>query len=152
MRDTFPRSLEVTALEPYRLRVRWSTGETLDVDLAAKLKGVPALAHVLKPTVFAKAHAGEHGVCIEWEDSEFGADNVYAWSREQAGQPSHEMFNAWMLRNRLSLSTAAAALGLSRRMAVYYRTGARPLPRLVWLACLGWETQRPGRKDRAKAA
>ena len=53
---------------------------------------------LLKPAMFAEAHAGEHGVCIEWEDSEVGADNVYAWSREQAGQPSHEMFNAWMLR------------------------------------------------------
>lgn len=152
MKDTFPRAVDVTALEPYRLRIAWNTGETLDVDLAAKLRGVPALRHVLKPATFAKAHAGAHGVCIEWQDSELGADNVYAWSREQAGEPSHEVFHAWMLRNRLSLSTAAGALGLSRRMVAYYRTGARPLPRLVWLACLGWETQRSGHRRRTRAA
>jgi hypothetical protein len=28
-------------------------------------------------------------------------------------------------------------LGLSRRMVSYYRTAQRPIPKTVWLACLG---------------
>jgi hypothetical protein len=134
----FPRVLHVKALEPCRLRIRWNTGETLDVDLADKLKG-RALARLRQPDLFAKAHAACNGTCIEWEDSEFGADNVYAWTREQMGEASHEMFFAWMHRNNLTLDTAAQALGMSRRMIAYYRTGRKPIPQYVWLACIGWE-------------
>jgi len=141
MKAEFPRSLHVEALEPCRLRIRWDTGETLDVDLAEKLKG-PALGHLRKPELFVQAHAACGGACIEWEDSEFGADNVYAWTREQMGEASHEMFFGWMHRNGLTLDAAAQALGMSRRMIAYYRTGRKPIPQYVWLACIGWEALR----------
>ena len=137
-----PDLLEVTALEPYRLRTQWSTGETMEVDVGKKLQGIPALAKILAPEVFAKAHVAEWGGSIEWFDTELGADNVYAWAKEQADEPSHEMLDDWMLRNGLSLTTAADALGLSRRMVSYYRTAQKPIPKTVWLACLGWEWQR----------
>jgi hypothetical protein len=48
-----------------------------------------------------------------------------------------------MHRNGLSLSTAAEALGISRRMTSYYRTAQKAIPRAIWLACLGWEATRP---------
>ena len=35
----------------------------------------------------------------------------------------------------LSLNTAADALGLSRRTMAHYRTGSRPIPHVVALAC-----------------
>ena len=79
------------------------------------------------------------GGSVEWFDTDLGADNLYAWAKEQAGQTSHEQFDAWMRRNGLSLTTAAEALGLSRRMVSYYRTAQRPIPKTVWLACLGYE-------------
>ena len=44
-----------------------------------------------------------------------------------------------MARNDLTLDTAEVALGVSRRMLAYYRSGAKPVPRTVALACLGWE-------------
>lgn len=138
MKAEYPRALHVEALEPCRLRIRWDTGETLDVDVSGKLAG-PALDHLRAPALFALAHAGCGGTCIEWEDSEFGADNVYAWTREQMGEASHEMFFGWMYRNDLTLDAAAQALGMSRRMVAYYRTGRKPIPRHVWLACIGWE-------------
>ena len=53
----------------------------------------------------------------------------------------------WMFRNELSLTTAAEALGISRRMVSYYRTAHKAIPRSIWLACLGWEATRP--QDRA---
>src|SRR5207245_1128288 len=122
---------------PYRLKIRWSTGETLDVDLGAKLKSLPPLAHVLDPEMFRRARVGDHGTSIEWMDAEIGADNVYAWTREQMGEASHEMFFAWMVRNGLALDDAAEELGLSRRMVAYYRSGQRRIPKHIWLACQG---------------
>ena len=56
MSDFFhPRLEAVEALVPYRLRTTWSTGEVLDVDIEAVLRGIPALTHLLDPHVFGKA-------------------------------------------------------------------------------------------------
>lgn len=112
----FPKLTAVVALAPYRLRSTWSTGEVLEVDVETRLRKNAALAAILDPEVFARARIGEWGNSIEWIDEEFGADNVYAWAKEQAGEVSHEMFGEWMHHNGLSLSTAAEALGISRRM------------------------------------
>jgi len=84
-------------------------------------------------------------------DAELGADNVYAWAKEQAGEVSHQMFDTWMHRNGLSLNTAADALGISRRMVSYYRTAQKAIPRAIWLACLGWEATRPKPKTLPRA-
>ena len=48
-----------------------------------------------------------------------------------------------MTRNGLSLTTAAESLGVSRRMISYYKTATKPIPRAIWLACLGWEITKP---------
>ena len=143
----FPRLITVQALEPYQLRTTWSTGETLELDVGDILRRIPALAPILDPQVFARAHVAEGGGAVEWLDTEFGADNVYAWAKEQAGEVSHEMFGDWMRRNGLSLATAAEALGISRRMVSYYRTAHKAIPRAIWLACLGWEATRPQSKS-----
>jgi len=144
MSDFFhPKLKTVQPLAPYRLRTTWSTDEVLDVDVEPVLRSIPGLVKLLEPKVFAKAHLAEWGHGIEWFDAELGADNVYAWAKEQAGEVSHQMFDAWMHRNGLSLNTAAEALGLSRRMVSYYRTAHKSIPRTIWLACLGWEVTRP---------
>jgi hypothetical protein len=44
-----------------------------------------------------------------------------------------------MHRNKLTFDAAAEALGISRRMLAYYRNGEKPIPKHIWLACLGWE-------------
>lgn len=139
----FPKLQAVEALEPYCLRTHWSTGEVLEVDVGAILRKHAALKPLLDPKVFARVHIGEWGSSIEWFDEEFGADNVYAWAKEQAAEVSHEMFDSWMTRNGLSLSSAAEALGISRRMVSYYRTAHKAIPRVIWLACLGWEATLP---------
>jgi hypothetical protein len=144
MSDFFhPKLQAVEVLVPYRLRTTWSTGEELEVDVESVLRSIPALGNLLDPRVFRKAHLADWGHGIEWFDAELGADNVYAWGKEQAGEVSHQMFDVWMHRNELSLSTAADALGISRRMVSYYRTAHKPIPRSIWLACLGWEATKP---------
>jgi Protein of unknown function (DUF2442) len=139
----YPKIQTVHALEPYRLRTTWSTGEALEVDVSKLMCG-KAFVEIRKPEVFCTVHTD--GSSIEWFDTELGPDNVYAWAKEQAGEVSHEMFGAWMLRNALSLSGAAQALGISRRMVSYYRTAAKAIPRAMWLACLGWEITLPNEK------
>jgi hypothetical protein len=116
----------------------------LEVDVEAVLGRSATLARIRKPALFARARLSDWGQAVEWFDAELGADNVYAWAKEQAGEVSHQMFDGWMHRNGLSLSTAAQALGISRRMVIYYRTAHKPIPRAMWLACLGWEATRPG--------
>lgn len=146
-----PKLLLVEPSTPYRLHTQWSTGETLEVDVAPVLRSTPALERLLVPKVFAKAHLAEWGHGVEWFDAELGADNVYAWAKEQAGEVSHQMFNGWMHRNALSINTAAEALGISRRMVIYYRTAHKSIPRAIWLACLGWEATRPPPKTLPRA-
>lgn len=68
----FPELQSVTALEPYKLRTIWSTGETLDVDVAEALRSSLMLAPILAPEVFSTVHIGEWGGSVEWFDSEFG--------------------------------------------------------------------------------
>ncbi len=72
---------------------------------------------------------------------ELAADNLRAGAIEQAGGYSHELLWNWMAHHDLTLDAAADALGLSRRMLAYYRSGEKPVPRTVALACLGWETE-----------
>ena len=141
MNDFFyPRLETVDALAPYVLRTRWNTGEILDVNVEAILRNTPDFATLLLPENFAKAHVTQWGHGVEWFDTELGADNIYAWGKEQAGEVSHQMLDTWMRRNELSLTTAAEALGVSRRMVSYYRTAHKPIPKTIWLACLGWES------------
>jgi len=46
----------------------------------------------------------------------------------------------WIDKHSLTQERAALALDVSRRMLNYYLSGAKPIPKTVWLACLGWET------------
>ena len=80
-----------------------------------------------------------------------GADNVYAWAKEQAGEVSHQMLDTWMHRNGLSLNTVAEASDISRRMVSYYRTAQKSIPRAILLACLGLEATLPKPKTLPRA-
>jgi hypothetical protein len=102
----------------------------------------PTLERLKDPKVFSSAKVGDHGASVIWANDdglELAADNLRARAVEQDGGVSHEFIWNWMARNDLKLGTAALALGVSRRMLAYYRSGAKPVPRTVALACLGWE-------------
>ena len=137
-----PRISDVRAEAPTTLEITWTTGETLRADVADWIRRFQVLQPLIDPTLFNRARVGWYGHSIEWTDEiELGADQLYDRCKEQAGEPSPRTFDAWMHRNDLSLSTAAEALGLSRRMVAYYRTGSRPIPKVVGLACTGWEVE-----------
>lgn len=141
-----PSIKAVRLLDDVRLEIDWSTRETLAVDLRALLRG-PFVA-LRQRAVFEQAQANEWGDGIDWpEGLSLGADTLYDLCREQAGLPTVAEFNDWMKRNGLSLASASDALGMTRRTIAHYRTGSRPIPKVVGLALIGLEQER---KDPAR--
>ena len=76
------------------------------------------------------------------DDLEMAADNLRNLAIEQAAGIGHERLANWMAEHGLTQERAADAIGVSRRMLNYYLAGSRPIPKTVWLACLGWAAQR----------
>jgi len=134
----------VRAVPPASLEMSFADGQRLRVNLAPIIGAHKVLAPLATPEVFAKPRLVDDGCAVAWGDDgllELAADNLRARAIEQAGGYSHEVIYNWMARHGLTLDAAAQALGLSRRMLAYYRGGAKPVPRTVALACLGWETE-----------
>jgi hypothetical protein len=126
--------------EQLLLKVTFGDGVTLDIDMNPLIASHPVLLPLKDPTLFISARIDEFSRNIIWnEDIDLAGDNLRAEAVEQSGGISHERIWNWMHRNNLTLDTAAAALGISRRMLAYYRNGEKPIPRHIWLACLGWE-------------
>jgi predicted transcriptional regulator len=57
------------------------------------------------------------------------------------GRGETRAFLDWRLRHALSLSKAAEALSISRRMVAYYSNGEKRAPKPILLACRGWEVE-----------
>ncbi len=131
----------VEVCAPYCLRITFGDGVVMDVDLAGIIQRYPVLSPLKDEALFARAHVGEWSIGVDWISGEIdlAGDNLRAEAIEQSGGISHERIWDWMHRNKLTLDGAAAALGISRRMVAYYRNGEKPIPKHIWLACLGWE-------------
>ncbi|AVS66629.1 hypothetical protein C8245_13905 [Paracidovorax avenae] len=129
------------------LLLTYADGVKYTVNIAPIIAKAPSLRALAKPAVFRRAKLGEFGRCVTWGDDELelAGDNLRAEAIEQAGGISHEFVLEWMHRNGLTIEAAAAALGLSVRMLAYYRSGEKPVPRTVALACRGWEAIKASR-------
>lgn len=121
-----------------RLHVRWAGAGAVDLDLRDLLK--KQAFKPLRGDNFLKARLGEWGHSVEWPGGvALGADELWRRTFKARGREDALAFLDWRMRHGLSLTAAAEALGLSRRMAAYYSSGAKPVPRTVLLACAGWE-------------
>jgi Protein of unknown function (DUF2442) len=121
------------------LVLRWSDGTRAEVDLSGMLRG--KAFHLLRdPAEFARVHIGEWGHSVEWPSgAELSAETLWLETLSATGHQDTREFLEWRLRHGLSLTNAAVALGLSRRMVAYYSNGQKPVPRSILLACKGWE-------------
>jgi len=135
----------VEALPDDRLRLTYADGRTFEVDLRDWIETTEALQALKDHALFSRARIGFAGRSVEWIEDELdlGADNLRNLAIEQAGGIGHERIWNWLHDTGLTLEQAAEALGISRRMLIYYRDGEKPIPRSIWLACLGWEAVRP---------
>jgi hypothetical protein len=132
----------VSPVHPLQLALTFADGYETSVNLTQLLNKHPTLRRLADPGVFEKVAPDEwrRGVIFNGDDElMLASDNLRALSYEQAGQYSHQQLIAWMHKHHLSLEKAAEALGLSRRMLAYYKSGRKPLPKTVGLAMKGWE-------------
>lgn len=134
---------------PQRLALTFADGYAADVDLSSLIAEHPTLARLCDHKTFAKVAIDEwkRGVIFAGDDElSLASDNLRALALEQAGEYSHQHVIVWMHQNGLTLDDAAQALGISRRMLAYYRSGEKPVPKSIGLAMLGWELLHNRRK------
>lgn len=125
------------------VEITWANGKTDRVDLAELVSDLAALSEIDDAATFSAVTVGEDGWSLIWPNgAEIGTDTLWRMACEQAGNatPISE-FTSWRTRNRLSLSDAALALGITRRMVSYYEAGRYLIPRMVGLAIKGWEIE-----------
>ena len=129
----------VRATDATTLHLEWSDGVTADLDLGNMLDD-RALAPLRDPALFAQVAPGDWGHSLEWSCGvELGADSLWLETLSAIGHGDARAFLEWRIRHALSLSKAADALGISRRMVAYYSNGEKKVPRPILLACRGWE-------------
>ncbi|MCB2012722.1 MAG: DUF2442 domain-containing protein [Geminicoccaceae bacterium] len=146
MKRKMPRIVRAVATgRPFELDIEWSTGERMNVDVSEAADG--PYEPLRDASLFARARADDWGHRVVWIEDEIdlGADQLYRWSLEQAGEAmTVEDWREWRARNRLSVTGAAAAIGISRRMATYYEKGEWIVPKTIRLACSGYEMEQAG--------
>ena len=120
----------------------YSDGRVVQVDLSELAHRLKAFSPLEKPAEFRTAKVTDFGWTLEWDcGASLDSDRVIELALEQAGMAENVYFRRWQDANGLSLTDAANAIGLTRRTVSQYRTGARPVPRVVGLACKGWEVE-----------
>jgi hypothetical protein len=137
-RKSLPRIASVAAgKKPLTLRIGWEKGGESLVDVSGLVETFRAYAPLRhSPEIFARVQVGDLGTDVCWpEEIDMAADTLWRLAQEQSGQTmSPNAFKDWRERKAYTLDSAAAALGLSRRMVAYYEQGAKPIPRVVALA------------------
>lgn len=129
----------VRVIGPASLHLSWSDGTAVDLDLSA-IVADRAFATLRNPDDFAQVNVGDWGHSLVWPSgAELGADMLWLETLSATGRSDVRAFLEWRLRHALSLSKAADALGVSRRMVAYYSSGEKKVPKPILLACRGWE-------------
>jgi len=124
------------------LSVTYTDGRIVPVNLSDAVNRLQAFAPLENPLEFATVTVADFGWTLEWDcGASLDSDRVLELSLEQAGMAENVRFRHWQDANHLSLSDAAKAIGLTRRTISKYRTGARPVPRYISLACKGWNAE-----------
>ncbi|OGB68976.1 MAG: hypothetical protein A2486_02670 [Burkholderiales bacterium RIFOXYC12_FULL_65_23] len=133
----------VTALPNQSLHLVFEDGFEADVGLGDWIEHTLGLQALADPALFSRARVGEWGWSVEWirDELELGTDNLRNLAIEQAGGIGHERLWVWMHECALTQQQAAEAMGISRRMLNRYLSGHKPVPKTVWLACKGWESE-----------
>jgi hypothetical protein len=117
------------------------------VNLSALTQRFEVFSPLEDAAEFATVTVADFGWSLEWGcGASLDADRVLELALEQSGLIANVTFRHWQDTNLLSLTQAAEAIGLSRRTVSQYRTGNRPVPRTVSLACRGWECEHGSHK------
>lgn len=142
-----PRMATVQPLRDFVLRVRWAEGprkgrEDL-VDVSPAIFSYKIYRPLRDEGLFLKGEIAENGDAVSWgnDDLTMSADTIQALAQESW---TPKEFVEFLTRNKLTQLAAAALLGRSRRQIANYAT-IGPIPRVVALACYGFESLRRDR-------
>jgi Protein of unknown function (DUF2442) len=136
------RIASLRVIGPTSLEIGWAegarAGRTDLVDVTPVI-GTYKVYRQLRndPKLFATAHLKDEGYVVAWDgfDIDMSAETIEALA-EESMTPAE--FAAFLDRNHLTQDAAAALLGRSRRQICYYLNPG-PVPRVVALACVGYE-------------
>ncbi len=137
-----PRFKLLKAIPGFKLDVTFINGERHIIDMKDDVFKLSGLKPLRKEKAWLDAAKEEYGWTVEWLkfDIQIGADTLWMDAQAQnAKSPAMKEFIFWRIKNGLSLSKAARALGITPRTVSAYGTGARPVPLYITLACKGWE-------------
>lgn len=144
-----PRIARVASQDPSTLIVTWAagrrTGQVDRVDIAPIINTYKIFRPLRKDAdLFATVRVAEGGHVVAWkgDDLELPAEAIEDLA-EQTMTPAG--FVAFMERNELTEEAIAAILGYSRRQIGYFKTTG-PIPRVVALACKGYEKEKMDEK------
>src|SRR5215510_4243165 len=148
---SLPRISEIRALPDFRLAIAWvkgsRTGRTEFVDLAPVINTYKLYRPLRNnEELFQTARLVDDGKVVEWGDGtiEMSAELIEDIANEAM---TPQDFASFLQRNDLTQETAAALLGYSRRqIGNFASTG--PIPRVVALACYGYEARNGTFKER----
>jgi hypothetical protein len=128
-----------------RLAVDWAeglrAGKSDEVDLAPAINSYKFYRPLRgNAALFDTAHLIDDGYAVAWGDGnvDMSADTIETLAQETM---TPQVFAAFMERNKLTQGAAAALLGRSRRQIAYYLNPG-PVPRVIALACHGFEALR----------
>src|SRR5262245_52539927 len=146
-----PRISEIRALPDFRLAIVWAegsrTGRTDFVDLAPVINTYKLYRPLRNnEELFQTARLVDHGNVVEWGD---GTIDMPAELIEDIANKAMtpQDFASFLRRNDLTQEDAAALLGCNRRQIEnFVSTGF--IPRVVALACLGYEARGGTHRER----
>lgn len=143
MKKQAARLVSVTIGANLALTAAYSDGREIHVDMRDVVGLIASFAPLENPAEFTSAKVTDWGWTLEWDcGASLDSDRLLEMALEQSGMMDNVRFRRWMDSNGLSLTEAAGAIGITRRTVSQYRTGARPVPHYITLACVGWETLR----------
>jgi Protein of unknown function (DUF2442) len=139
-----PRIAAVEPLPPYTLRVKWAEGPRAGredlVDVSPAIFSYKVYRPLRNKSLFLTGVPTEDGDAVAWDGKDLlmSADTIQSLAQESMVPRD---FAGFLIRNRLTQVAAAALLGRSRRQIANY-TSIGPIPRIVALACHGFEALR----------
>jgi hypothetical protein len=137
---------KVTPVDRYVVEVTWRNSvrphavEKVDLSpLIEMLKFYRPLRN--NKSLFNSVHVAEDGDALAWGD---GSIDMAASSVERMAEEAMtaEDFRDFLNGNSLTQEQAAAVLGRGRRQIANYASGQWPIPRIVVMACYGYQARR----------
>jgi len=133
-----PRIGSVEADDDFSIRVTWADNLPLPttIDLAPIILTYKFYRPLRdNPELFRTVHITNEGTAIAWGTNDEIDMPATAIEHLASEVMQNSDFRSWLEKNRLTLDAAATQLGISRRLAAYYASGEKNIPRYIALAC-----------------